>query len=690
MNPLAPLSAAVCAGGRTLTEPCLSPDGSAVAFVARDARAACVVVVDLASVFSSRPERDLSEHRRAGWRVVAGDAEPAGRGGVLAWLADSRRLAYVTRSGDVAVAHGGGGARLVASGIEGGASALAASPDGSRLAFVADTRAVCVVGVDGGPVEVVGDMADFALDPSWSPDGERLVWQEWDVPAMPWGAARIVIAPVAPTAPAAPGAPSAAAPVPAAPGAPLAPAAGGVPRVAADGPGVPRVASAGGGVPRVAPAAGGEPRVAPAAGGVPRVVAGGPDMSVQEPRFAPDGTALAFLSDADGWLNLWVAGPDGGGARPLVREEHEHGGAVWGGGQRSYAWSPDSESIAFTRNEGGFGRLCVVDVASGAVRELSRGVHSSITWAGGTIACMRSGARTPTSVVAIDAVTGERRVVATGPHPDLAAVAKSMPEPEVVEWPAPDGAVVHGRLWRPPAGAAGDGPPPLLVWAHGGPTDQRQVTFDARLAFFATRGWAVLHPDPRGSTGWGRSWAQGIRERWGEVDVEDVAAGAHAAVERGWADPARMVAMGGSAGGMTALLLAARDPALWAAVVALYPVVDLLGLAAATHRFEAHYTVGLVGPLPETAERHRARSPLARADRITAPVLLLHGSADQVVPPAQSAGLAAILRAKGVVVEHHEYDGEGHGWRSPSTVEDELERIAAFLARVGLAPGTQS
>lgn len=623
MSPIAPLPAAACAGGRSLSEPCLSPDASAVAFVAGDADGARVVVVDLASVFGLRPEKELSARRTAGERVIAADPEPADRGGVLAWLADGGRLAYATRVGDVAVARSAGGARLVASGVEGGASALAASPDGSRLAFVAGTRAVCTVGVDGAPVEVVGDGADFALDPAWSPHGERLAWMEWDVPAMPWDAARIVLG-----------------------------------------------------------------RPTPGAGATV-VVAGGPDVSVQEPRFAPDGSALAFLCDAGGWRNLWVARADGTHPRPLVVDDHEHGGAVWGGGQRSFAWSPDSGSIAFTRNEGGFGRLCVVDVASGSVRELCRGIHSSITWAGGTVACLRSGARTPTSVVAIEAATGERRVVATGPHPDLVAAASSMAEPEVVEWRAPDGAVVHGRLWPPPAGAAGERPPPLIVWAHGGPTDQRQVTFDARLAFFATRGWAVLHPDPRGSTGWGRAWAQGLRERWGEVDVEDVAAGAEAAVERGWADPARMVAMGGSAGGMTALLLAARDPDLWAAVVALYPVVDLLGLAATTHRFEAHYTVGLVGPLPESAGRHRARSPLARAGRIAAPVLLLHGSADQVVAPAQSAELAAVLRARGVVVEHHEYDGEGHGWRSSATVEDELERTEAFFERVGLAQGSQ-
>ena len=163
--------------------------------------------------------------------------------------------------------------------------------------------------------------------------------------------------------------------------------------------------------------------------------------------------------------------------------------------------------------------------------------------------------------------------------------------------------------------------------------------------------------------------------------MDDTLAGAEAAVANGWGDARRLVAMGASAGGMTALLLLARRPHLWAAGIAAYPVVDIEGLAGATHRFEAHYTVGLVGPLPETAALHRARSPTAVAHHISAPLLLLHGSDDEVVPAAQSRDLASVLRARGAAVEHHEYEGEGHGWRSPATVADELDRTDSFLSR---------
>ena len=139
--------------------------------------------------------------------------------------------------------------------------------------------------------------------------------------------------------------------------------------------------------------------------------------------------------------------------------------------------------------------------------------------------------------------------------------------------------------------------------------------------------------------------------------------------------------MGGSAGGLTVLRVLADHPGLCAAGVALYPVCDLLDLAATTHRYEAHYTHHLIGPLPGSEDEHRSRSPLFQADRIRDPLLLLHGTDDMVVPAAQSAALAEAVRAAGGTVELHEYEGEGHGWSRPATTEDELERVSAFLAR---------
>jgi dipeptidyl aminopeptidase/acylaminoacyl peptidase len=139
--------------------------------------------------------------------------------------------------------------------------------------------------------------------------------------------------------------------------------------------------------------------------------------------------------------------------------------------------------------------------------------------------------------------------------------------------------------------------------------------------------------------------------------------------------------MGGSAGGFTVLNLLASEPDLCAAGVDLFGVADLFRLDETTHRYEAHYLHSIVGALPEHASRYVERSPVNRADAITAPLLILQGDRDEVVPLAQSQAMVDRLRALGRTVELHVYEGEGHGWGKPATVVDELERTEDFLRR---------
>src|SRR5262249_30655966 len=121
-------------------------------------------------------------------------------------------------------------------------------------------------------------------------------------------------------------------------------------------------------------------------------------------------------------------------------------------------------------------------------------------------------------------------------------------------------------------------------------------------------------------------------------------------------------------------------PELVRAVVALYPVTDLLNLAATTHRFEAGDVARLVGALPAARSQYVERSPSARAGELRTAGLLLQGRNDKVVAAASTAAFAAALRAAGAPVEYHEYEDEGHGWRRAATIEDELTRVGAFLA----------
>lgn len=605
----------MCGRGRVLAEPRLSPDGLWLAFVATERGRGALVVLPAAG----GPEV-----------VVTTDPPPPPTrsygGGIWDWTPDSEALVYVGADNRLYLQRRNGGPPdlIVA---DGQVSAPAVSPDGTQVAYVRDGRHVAVASLlDGGPWPFrLSESPDFALDPTWSTDGARVAWVEWDVPAMPWDASRIMVAPADAAAP-------------------------------------------------------------PRAVWVPH-----PDAaSVAQPRFSPDGTTLAFLCDSTGWLNLWRADADGANAAPLVEEAYEHAEPSWGPGARTYAWSPDSSRLVFCRNEAGFGRLCLATTGAGevTVREVDRGVYQGLSWAAGTVAGLRSGARTPDQVVVLDlgpeplptaAQSVSRRSVARGPVAGFEAA--DLVEPETVTWEAEPvaglGSTVYGRLYRTRAGAD----TPLLVWIHGGPTGQHRVSFDARLAYFCDRGFNVLQVDYRGSTGWGRAYAQALRGQWGRLDVADTAAGMRAAAHNGWGHPDRMVAIGASSGGLTVLSLLAHHPELCAAGVDLYGVADLFDLDETMHRFEAHYLSSIVGPLPGAAERYRERSPITFASRIRSPLLVLQGSADAVVPQAQSDAMVAAVRAAGGTVEYHVYDGEGHGWNRAETVEAEMETTWAFLRR---------
>ena len=265
--------------------------------------------------------------------------------------------------------------------------------------------------------------------------------------------------------------------------------------------------------------------------GAPRVVAGGPHVSVGQPRFSPDARALAYVSDETGWWNVHVAAVDGTGARPLLVEPHDHAEPAWGPGQRSYAWSPTSDAIALCRNEGGYARLVVVGL-DGEITEVAKGWHHGIDWSAAGIVAVRSGGRTPPQVTIADPAGGGRRVVARGAPAGLETAAA---EPEVVTWRSGDD-TISGLLYRPDGA---DDRPPLLVDVHGGPTGQAVVRWDGWLRYFTSRGFAVLRPNPRGSTGSGRAFVQDHAGSWGDADVTDVAAGIEAAGPAGWGDPAR-------------------------------------------------------------------------------------------------------------------------------------------------------
>ncbi|MEU1014488.1 LpqB family beta-propeller domain-containing protein [Streptomyces sp. NPDC005898] len=488
-------------------------------------------------------------------------------------------------------------------------------------------RVVVAVPLDGSAAEdrgAVRELSDgahrFVTGPRLSPDGTRAAWIAWDHPRMPWDGTDLVLA-----------------------------------RVRDDG-----------------------------TFEAPRVLAGGPEESVAQVAWAPDGRLL-FSSDRTGWWNLYRAAPDTGSeVQALCPREEEFAGPLW---QTGLNWfTPlDSGLIAVVHGKGATA-LGILDPETGEIVDAAgpwTEWASTVAAHGTRVLGVAASPRSAYEVVELDTRTGHARVVGAA-HGDPVDPAY-YPEPRIRTFTGPAGRPVHAHVYPPhhPGHVAPDDElPPYVVWAHGGPTDRSPLVLDLAIAYFTSRGIGVAEVDYGGSTGYGRAYRERLRGQWGIVDVEDCAAVALALADEGTADRSRLAVRGGSAGGWTAAVsLVATD--VYACGTISYPVLDLMAFASGeTHDLESRYLESLVGPLDEEPARYTERSPLEHTDRVTAPFLLLQGRDDVICPPAQSERFLAKMAGRGIPHAYLAFEGEGHGFRRADTMVRALEAELSLYAQV--------
>ncbi len=241
---------------------------------------------------------------------------------------------------------------------------------------------------------------------------------------------------------------------------------------------------------------------------------------------------------------------------------------------------------------------------------------------------------------------------------------------------ASDGAQIPAYLTLPPGREAKN--LPAVVLPHGGPSSRDEWGFDFLSQFLAARGYAVLQPQYRGSAGYGDQWLNENGFKNWRTSMGDIAATTRWLATQGIADPNRVAIFGWSYGGYAALMEAATDPQLYKAVIAVAPVTDL-GLLKddAKGYTNAKVVEDFVGDGPHIEQG----SPLRHADRIQAPVLLVHGDLDANVAFRHSEKMAAALRSAGKQVEFLQYKGLDHQLRDSTVRAEFLARIGALLDR---------
>ena len=436
------------------------------------------------------------------------------------------------------------------------------------------------------------------------------------------------------------------------------------------------------------------------------------DRSLCEPGWDLDAPArLLVCSDHDDWWGLYQVDLARGSLRPVVVGEFDVATPPWVFGMQR--WAAGHGTLAAAAGRPGGDELVVLAAADavsghgasagaepGENRESGRAhvvvADSSISSltigrdgpdGAPVLAYAGAGYRHETEVAALSIDSGghpERGTVR--PARDLGLDPGLLVEPEAITFPTgPRGAAVAHALYYPPANPACAGPPgerpPLLVMAHGGPTSAARRQFQLGIAYWTSRGIAVVDVDYRGSTGYGRRYRRALDGAWGVADVEDCVAAAKFLAERGDVDPERLMIRGGSAGGFTVLAaLAFHDT--FAAGASRYGIADLEALTADTHKFESRYLDTLVGPYPEARDTYRARSPIHHLDGFDEPMIVLQGDEDEIVPPAQAEMIVEALEAKGVPVSYLLFEGEQHGFRNADNIVKALEAEFAFFGKI--------
>lgn len=300
----------------------------------------------------------------------------------------------------------------------------------------------------------------------------------------------------------------------------------------------------------------------------------------------------------------------------------------------------------------------------------------------GTVVFQISNAATPATWFVLDR-TGDRLMRIGPTYPGL----DSHPGGTVLSetFQARDGTDIPVYITLP-AGVTEVSRAPMVVMPHGGPEARDYPAFDWMAQFLASRGYLVVQPQFRGSTGFGASFALAGYRQWGRLMQDDVTDSVRWMIERGWADPARICIVGGSYGGYAALVGVSQTPDLYACAASFGGVFDLRRMLRFERRMAdgddsiaTNYWAEHIGDLSD--EALDAVSPAKTADRIRVPVLLVHGLDDTVVPADQSRQMESALQRINRPVTLVELRGVDH-WLTdaPSRVQW-LEQLEGFLAQ---------
>ncbi|RYY29303.1 MAG: S9 family peptidase [Sphingomonadales bacterium] len=351
--------------------------------------------------------------------------------------------------------------------------------------------------------------------------------------------------------------------------------------------------------------------------------------------------------------------------------------------QTASLFTRDGKSLIFETNADARSALYTFDLATGAETALSLppGVdyvtgNDSRSPDGRTLLVNHSGADSPTNLYLYDLATGTSR-----PATQLAIASllpETLPKSAVVTYKSFDGSLISAIVTMP-ANLKRDGGNPAIVLPHGGPTGQSRDGYSRFATAFASRGYVVIQPNFRGSTGYGKAFQSANYKDLGGGDLKDTIAAKTFLVATGYVDAKRVGIFGGSYGGFMTLMAIGRAPDEFAAAVQWFGIINWRTMYRDQDEQLKAYQRGLLGTPESDPKVYDAASPLTYIRNAKAPLLTIQGENDIRVPRGQAQEVNDILKAKGNVVETVFYPAEGHGFQKRENQLDSLQRTVAWF-----------
>jgi dipeptidyl aminopeptidase/acylaminoacyl peptidase len=393
--------------------------------------------------------------------------------------------------------------------------------------------------------------------------------------------------------------------------------------------------------------------------------------------FSPDGTHLLITSNAgNSYENVGLLDIASRKVEWLTGDKWEISGGNF---------SPDGKTVTWTANVDGNTNIFLHQRATGKTTSLSlpKGVNylggsqSAFSRDGTKLLYYHNGPSAPSDVWVYSMATGKSQQVT---HSLMAGVrSEDMVEPYLVHYPSRDGKWTISAFVYVPYNAPRNGQHAAIVYVHGGPTSQTHNSFNRFIQYVVNKGYFVIAPNYRGSTGYGKEFQNANLFDMGGGDLQDVLAAADWMKQTGYPDPKKLILMGGSYGGYMTMMGVTKAPDVWAAGVPIVPFVNWFTEIQNEDPVLQQSDLATMGDPEKNKALYEDRSPINFIDQVKAPLLLLAGGHDPRCPKSETQQVVDAIKKRGGVIESKVYENEGHGFAKVENQIDAYKRVADFL-----------